>query len=95
MTDYNLTEADVPAARLRQPSVEIRAEGADGYVVVFRDPAGFPHDVRRFTASYPKYDEKLIKTMKQASAEARAYRDGFADGLVRASRVLAGVLGQS
>lgn len=88
MTEHNLTANDVPAARLRQPSVEIRAEGSGGYVVVFRDPTGFPHDLRRFEIA----DEYAAR---QASREARAYRDGFADGLVRASLVLAGVLGQS
>lgn len=60
--------------------VEVRAEGRDGYVVVFRDPNGHPHDVKRFGNDQAERDR------------ARAYRDGFADGLVRGGVVAAAIL---
>ena len=62
-------------------AVEVRPEGSAGYVVVFRDPHGFPHDVKRFGP--------------EERASARAYRDGFADGVVRGGVVAASILNGS
>ena len=64
-----------------RPDVSVRANGRDGYTVVFRSPTGTPTDIRVFPAG------------PAGSAEARAFRDGVADGLVLAARVLNVLIG--
>jgi hypothetical protein len=56
----------------KSPSVEIRAEGSNGYVVVYRGVDGKPTDLRR------------LETRQLANQ----YRDGVAEGLYRASCIL-------
>lgn len=73
----------------KAPSVSIRSEGSSGYVVVLYGIDGRPVDLRSF--EFPPdptgFDRSAV------SNAARAYRDGVAEGIFRASFFLNALIG--
>lgn len=70
--------------RFKTPEVNVRAEGSDGYMVVYTDASGQQHDLRRFPHTEIRGESRRV---------AHSYRDGVAEGIFRASSILSHVIG--
>ena len=98
--ESQLTAAQVSARIYREPSVDIRAEGIAGYTVVYHGIDGSVAELRKFTfgdhaqgTEMQKGAERAHAHRRAVSREARAYRDGVAEGIFRASFMLQTIVG--